>query len=91
MSSICDKSIRTNIVSPGLILTEHHIKKIEDRAEAGNKSFGEQLAFETKDLPSKRYGTPEDIATITEFLLNDDSKHINCENIMINGGANNGY
>ncbi len=86
-----DKSIRANIVSPGTILTEHHIKKIDDRSKAANKSFDEQLTFETKNLPSKQYGAPGDVANTIEFLLDDNSKHINCENIVINGGANNGY
>ena len=86
-----NNGIRVNAVSPGIILTEHNIKKLDDRARMANKSFENQLLYETKDLPSKEYGVPEDVASIVSFLLNDDSKHINCENITISGGSNKSY
>ncbi len=86
-----DNSIRINAISPGIILTEHHKQKIAERAKIANKNYDEQLSFETKDFPSKKYGEPEDVASTVAFLLNIDSKHINCENITLNGGANNSY
>ena len=88
---LSDDGIRVNAVSPGIILTPHHINKINDRAKLANKNYAEQLAFETKDFPSKRYGAPEDVASIVHYLIDDNSKHINCENIMLNGGANKNY
>ena len=88
---LSDNNIRVNAVSPGLILTKHHLEKINQRAKLANKSFEDQLAFETKDLPSKKYGTPEDVTSIVHYLLDNNSKHINCENIILNGGANKSY
>lgn len=88
---LSDNNIRVNAISPGIILTSHHIEKINDRAKIANKSFEEQLSSETKDLPSKQYGTPEDVASIVHYLIDNNSKHINCENIMLNGGANKSY
>lgn len=88
---LSNNNIRVNAVSPGFILTEHHINKINDRAKLAKRSFAEQLSFETKDLPSKQYGTPEDVASIAHYLVDNNSKNINCENIMLNGGANKSY
>jgi 3-oxoacyl-[acyl-carrier protein] reductase len=88
---LSENKIRVNAVSPGIILTKHHIKKIDARAKISNKSFEDQLSFETKDLPSKQYGTPEDVASIVHYLIDNNSKHINCENIMLNGGASKNY
>lgn len=88
---LSDNNIRVNAISPGIILTPLHIEKITARAKLAGRSFNQQLSFETKDLPSKQYGTEEDVASLVAYLINNNSKHINCENISLSGGANKSY
>lgn len=38
-------------------------------------------------IPSRRYGTPEDVADLALFLASDESRYINGEMIYVDGGA----
>jgi 3-oxoacyl-[acyl-carrier protein] reductase len=84
-------NLRVNTLSPGVILTEYHINRIKNMAVKANRSFDEQLTLETKDLPSRKYGEPKDVADVVGFLLSKESKHMNCENIVLNGGGSKSY
>ena len=37
-------------------------------------------------IPSKRFGKPDDVANLVEFLLSENASYINGINIQINGG-----
>jgi 3-oxoacyl-[acyl-carrier protein] reductase len=37
-------------------------------------------------IPSKRFGKPDDVANLVEFLLSENASYINGTNIQINGG-----
>lgn len=70
------KGIRVNTVSPGWINTPMH--KTED----------ESVDMESiiNNVPMKRWGTPEDVAYSTIFLLSDASSYITGSDIKIDGG-----
>lgn len=49
------------------------------------------LSQEVKDkylsaIPSKRFGKPDDVANLVQFLLSENASYINGTNIQINGG-----
>jgi len=70
------EGLRANAVSPGITVTDAMIGNTteEERAEMG------------KAVPSKRLGTPTDIAALVTFLLSDEAEWINGQAISINGG-----
>jgi NAD(P)-dependent dehydrogenase (short-subunit alcohol dehydrogenase family) len=63
-------------IAPGLVQTDFSALLIEN--------FGEELAAR---LPTKRLGTPEDIADLAVFLASDHASWITGETFVIDGGA----
>ena len=71
------EGIRSNLVSPGLILTplsERFYADPEDRQARENV------------VPSRRIGRPEDIADAVLFLASDRADYVNGAEIVVDGG-----
>jgi acetoacetyl-CoA reductase/3-oxoacyl-[acyl-carrier protein] reductase len=69
--------VRVNCVTPGLIITEMSEKEI--RSEVGQQKINQQI-------PMRRAGLAEEVATAVEFLAFDGSAYITGQTININGG-----
>lgn len=69
-------NIKVNTISPSLTLTPLALQGFtqEDIKEMEERN------------PSKRLGSPEDIANMVSYLFSDKAEYINGENININGG-----
>jgi 3-oxoacyl-[acyl-carrier protein] reductase len=67
--------IRANAVSPGIIDTPMVHRLLATR--------GEDVI---KQTPQKRFGRPEEIASVVAFLCSDAASFINGEAIHVNGG-----
>jgi len=65
-------NITANAVSPGIIDNENLSDEMKTKAE--------------KFVPSKKIGTPEDIARAVLFLVSPESDYINGANIIVSGG-----
>lgn len=63
-------------IAPGLVRTDFSALLIEN--------FGDELAAK---MPTKRLGTPEDIANLAVFLVSDQASWITGETFVIDGGA----
>ena len=71
------KLIRANAIHPGMVRTP--------LVEALN--FDEEtIKKDEQRYPLKRYGTPEDVAYATIYLLSDASNWVTGTSIMVNGG-----
>jgi NAD(P)-dependent dehydrogenase (short-subunit alcohol dehydrogenase family) len=73
------KGIRTNCVSPGLVLSERAREWLEGDPRRGR-------AMEAV-IPLRRPGEPDEIAAVVAFLLSDDASYINGAIIPVDGGA----
>jgi 3-oxoacyl-[acyl-carrier protein] reductase len=69
------RGVRANCVSPGIIATA--------MTEAVMRDNGAALIAAT---PMKRFGTPEEVASVIAFLASDAAAFVNGETIHINGG-----
>jgi NAD(P)-dependent dehydrogenase (short-subunit alcohol dehydrogenase family) len=69
--SLSGKRIIVNAISPGWI-------------ETGDNTLLREI--DHHQHPSKRVGTPEDIARACLFLTNEDNDFVNGENLVIDGG-----
>lgn len=69
---------RVNSIAPGWIDTVPH--------SDGETSVPPYSANDINQHPSRRIGTPDDIARVVEFLCDDRNAFINGENIIVDGG-----
>lgn len=76
-SYVADKGIRVNCVSPAFIITDLTKNILEDEV------IGNELKSRT---PMKRFGTPEEVANVINFLCSDKSSYITGIDIPVDGG-----
>ena len=74
---LAPNSIRVNAVAPGPVVSDMTAK-----ARADVKRYNSLLA----DIPMGRFGQPEEIATIINFLLSEASSFITGQVIVADGG-----
>jgi meso-butanediol dehydrogenase / (S,S)-butanediol dehydrogenase / diacetyl reductase len=71
--------IRAVSISPGMILTPATRPVVDDPDGPG--------ATLLAAIPSRRFGTPEEVAKLAAFLASDDAGYINGADIAIDGGV----
>ncbi len=70
------KGITVNAIAPGAIETEMLMR------------IPEKYRLKILDnIPAKRFGKPEEVADLVDFLVSDKSAYINGQVIHINGGS----
>ena len=89
--SMKDRKVRINGISPGPLMTDHHIEKIKKVADDKNITYKAELDSRVKSIPANKYGEVDDVAHLVSFLLSDKSVHINGTNIAVDGGENLAY
>jgi NAD(P)-dependent dehydrogenase (short-subunit alcohol dehydrogenase family) len=80
-SELINRNIRVNAVSPGVIETPLFGKLGLGEADA------QQLAqILLQQIPAKRFGKPEEVATAVAFLASDDASYITGVELAVDGG-----
>lgn len=75
---LAEYGIRVNAVSPGTIDTPFH--------DATRKSNPQLFESWKNGILMKRFGQPEEVASVIEFLVSDKASFITGEIVQINGG-----
>lgn len=75
---LAPRQIRVNCISPAMVWTDLVIQEGADE---------EQLKLDESRYPLKRYGTPDDIAYLTVYMLSDASTWMTGSNVRITGGV----
>jgi len=79
--ALIERGIRINAVNPGPIETGGFNRlELPSEVKQAIKSDIEQRS------PSKRFGTPEEVAKVALFLASDDSAYVVGEEIVVDGG-----
>ena len=86
-----ERGIHVNTLSLGGTLAPWYKAGIEKRAASAGISYEERLAEETANIPLRKYGTPEEVATAVEGLLSPFSDHMTGLNILHDGGFTRSY
>ena len=76
-AELAPKGINVNMVCPGLVLTDA-VDAFPDKEERLDKVL--------KATPSGKLCTPEDVASVVEFLCSAESAQIVGQTIVIDGG-----
>jgi NAD(P)-dependent dehydrogenase (short-subunit alcohol dehydrogenase family) len=80
-SELIGRNIRVNAVSPGVIETPLFGKL--GLSEADARELGKALL---QQIPAKRFGKPEEVATAVAFLASDHASYITGVELAVDGG-----
>jgi NAD(P)-dependent dehydrogenase (short-subunit alcohol dehydrogenase family) len=80
-SELIGRNIRVNAVSPGVIETPLFGKL--GLSEASAQELAQALL---QQIPAKRFGKPEEVATAVAFLASDDASYITGVELAVDGG-----
>jgi NAD(P)-dependent dehydrogenase (short-subunit alcohol dehydrogenase family) len=76
------EGVRVNAIHPGLIETSMTTDDVPIVGTDAGESFLEQI-------PSRRFGTPEDVADAALYLASDLADYVNGESLVVDGGMHN--
>lgn len=82
--------ITVNSVLPGHTLTDRQIHLADVRAERDGGTRDEALDRQAQEVPMKRLGTPEEIASAIVFLCSGPAAYITGTNLLVDGGLTKG-
>jgi len=77
-NTLSKNGIRVNCVAPGVIPTKFSAALVENDTIKN---------IQLQRIPMKRFGTPQEIASVVAFLVSDDASYITGETIVVAGGA----
>jgi NAD(P)-dependent dehydrogenase (short-subunit alcohol dehydrogenase family) len=81
------KGVSLNVVSPGATNTELRMAREEAmKAEMGEEKYARRVEKVLRMYPVRRIGEPEDIASITAFLVSERASWITGQVVSVNGG-----
>jgi NAD(P)-dependent dehydrogenase (short-subunit alcohol dehydrogenase family) len=78
--------VRVNAVAPGMIATPMMRQIAEERHRLLGSSLEDPYPGVEETLPLKRFGTPDDVARVVEFLLGPLSGYVTGQTINVDGG-----
>ena len=78
-SDYTSQNIYVNAVCPGLIYKDLTSLLLSSYGGKGNKGLGENLLIE---YPTRRFGTPDEVANVIAFVASDETSYI-CGSIVV--------
>jgi 3-oxoacyl-[acyl-carrier protein] reductase len=90
-NEVAKDGVTVNTVLPGII----HTQRIEDlrRAKAAREgsTLAQEMARSEAQIPMRRMGRPEELASLVAFLASDAASYITGVHIPVDGGLRRGF
>ena len=84
------ENITVNSVCPGNINTERQNELMEERSLKKKISYDAYMSEISKEIPTGRLGTLEEIGDVIAFLASENASYINGVNLLVDGGLTKG-
>lgn len=85
-NDIAADGVTANVVAPGRIATRRVVQLDETRAEARGLDPDVVARESQGSIPTGRYGTPEEFASLVSFLASDSASYVNGSVMRVDGG-----
>ncbi|HTP79912.1 MAG TPA: SDR family oxidoreductase [Bacteroidota bacterium] len=80
------QNITVNAVAPGNILTKRQENLNAERAKKKGVPLDQYWAEVAKEIPSARFGRPEEVGNVVAFLASEQASYINGVSLLVDGG-----
>ncbi len=85
-NELAPDNILVNCVCPGFISTNRITDLAINQAKREKRSVESAIAEMVQDVPLRRLGTPEELASVVVFLASDRASFITGATIQVDGG-----
>lgn len=89
--TVADRGISVNTICPGGVETDRLKNLIEDQSKITGKPYEQLIKESTLSIPKKRFATPEELASLAEYLCCEEAGYITGRVIAFDGGLSKAY
>ncbi|MGH2682803.1 MAG: SDR family oxidoreductase [Actinomycetota bacterium] len=80
------EGITVNVVLPGMLLSDRVRFLLQQRADEAGRTFEDQVDQESRSMPLRRLGDPQELGDVVAFLASERASYLSGGFIQVDGG-----